>query len=342
LKPDHAGRAAHGERLLDVIELRTHFATDHGIVRSVDGVSLHVDAGETLGIVGESGCGKSVTALSIMRLVPSPPGLIAGGEIRFRGRDLATLTEAEMQDVRGDSIAMIYQEPMTCLNPVHTIGKQISEALVRHRHLGREEARARAVELLRLVGIPLPEQRADAYPHQLSGGMRQRVMIAMALSCNPQLLIADEPTTALDVTVQAQILELLQRLQQEFGMATMLITHDLGVVAEMCERVVVMYAGRVVEEADVLSLFARPLHPYTEGLLASIPRLEGDRETLFAIPGSVPNPAARPPGCSFAARCSYAMDRCHTEDPPLERFAPGAKAACFLAAERFAASGGAR
>lgn len=325
-----------GDQLLEIRNLETQFMTDRGLIRSVDGVSLHVDAGETLGIVGESGCGKSVTSLSIMRLVPSPPGHIAGGEILFRGQDLLALSEEDMRRVRGNSIAMIYQEPMTSLNPVLTVGRQIAEVASLHQGLGRQEAMDRAVDMLRLVGIPLPEQRAAAYPHQLSGGMRQRVMIAMALCCTPQLLVADEPTTALDVTVQAQILDLLRRLKREFGMAIMLITHDLGVVAEMCERVVVMYAGRVVEEADVFSLFARPLHPYTEGLLASIPRLDDERETLHAIPGVVPDPLARPSGCRFATRCAYVMDRCRREDPPLETFGPGLKAACFLAAERLA------
>jgi oligopeptide transport system ATP-binding protein len=325
-----------GDRLLEIRNLETQFMTDRGLIRSVDGVSLHVDAGETLGVVGESGCGKSVTSLSIMRLVPSPPGRIAGGEILFRGQDLLALSEEDMRRVRGNSIAMIYQEPMTSLNPVLTVGRQIAEVSSLHQGLSRQKAMDRAVDMLRLVGIPLPEQRAAAYPHQLSGGMRQRVMIAMALCCTPQLLVADEPTTALDVTVQAQILDLLRRLKREFGMAIMLITHDLGVVAEMCERVVVMYAGRVVEEADVFSLFARPLHPYTEGLLASIPRLDDERETLHAIPGVVPDPLARPPGCRFATRCPYVMDRCRQEEPPLEILGPGLKAACFLAAERLA------
>jgi oligopeptide transport system ATP-binding protein len=325
-----------GDRLLEIRNLETQFMTDRGLIRSVDGVSLHVDAGETLGVVGESGCGKSVTSLSIMRLVPSPPGRIAGGEILFRGQDLLALSEEDMRRVRGNSIAMIYQEPMTSLNPVLTVGRQIAEVSSLHQGLSRQKAMDRAVDMLRLVGIPLPEQRAAAYPHQLSGGMRQRVMIAMALCCTPQLLVADEPTTALDVTVQAQILDLLRRLKREFGMAIMLITHDLGVVAEMCERVVVMYAGRVVEEADVFSLFARPLHPYTEGLLASIPRLDDERETLHAIPGVVPDPLARPPGCRFATRCPYVMDRCRQEEPPLEILGPGLKAACFLATERLA------
>jgi oligopeptide transport system ATP-binding protein len=325
-----------GDRLLEIRNLETQFMTDRGLIRSVYGVSLHVDAGETLGVVGESGCGKSVTSLSIMRLVPSPPGRIAGGEILFRGQDLLALSEEDMRRVRGNSIAMIYQEPMTSLNPVLTVGRQIAEVSSLHQGLSRQKAMDRAVDMLRLVGIPLPEQRAAAYPHQLSGGMRQRVMIAMALCCTPQLLVADEPTTALDVTVQAQILDLLRRLKREFGMAIMLITHDLGVVAEMCERVVVMYAGRVVEEADVFSLFARPLHPYTEGLLASIPRLDDERETLHAIPGVVPDPLARPPGCRFATRCPYVMDRCRQEEPPLEILGPGLKAACFLATERLA------
>jgi oligopeptide transport system ATP-binding protein len=329
--------AAARKPILEIRNLKTWFSSERGDVRSVDGISLHVDEGETLGIVGESGCGKSVTSLSVMRLIPTPPGRYVDGEILFEGRNLLTLGKSEMRALRGNSLSMIYQEPMTSLNPVFTVGDQIAEAVHEHMKLSHGQAHARAVEMLRLVNIPEPERRANEFPHQLSGGMRQRVMIAMALACNPKLLIADEPTTALDVTIQAQILELLRRLRKEIGMSIMLITHDLGVVAEMCDRVVVMYSGKIVETAEVRPLFAHPLHPYTEGLLASIPRLDEDVEELHAIEGSVPSPTDRPPGCAFAARCQYAFARCREEEPPLETVAPGRQAACFLADARLAA-----
>ncbi|MDB5532417.1 MAG: oligopeptide transporter ATP-binding protein, partial [Hyphomicrobiales bacterium] len=282
-----------GAPVLDIRNLKTYFASDRGEVRAVDGVSLHIDAGETLGVVGESGSGKSVTSLSVMRLIAAPPGRYADGEILFEGRDILKLDKAAMRDLRGNKLSMIFQEPMTSLNPVFTVGAQIAEAIMLHQHLSRQAAFEKAIDMLRLVNISAPERRAHEFPHQLSGGMRQRVMIAMALSCNPKLLIADEPTTALDVTIQAQILDLMRKLRAELGMAIMLITHDLGIVAEMCDRVVVMYGGRIVEEADVLSLFDNPLHPYSEGLLASIPRIDEDVEQLYAIEGSVPNPADR-------------------------------------------------
>jgi peptide/nickel transport system ATP-binding protein len=326
--------------LLEVDDLTTHFFTRDGIVRAVDGVSFSVMRGEVLAIVGESGCGKSVTSLSIMRLVASPPGRTVRGRVLFEGRDLLRLPEPEMRKVRGDAISMIFQEPMTSLNPVLTIGHQIAEALVLHRGLSRDEAMRRSIELLRLVRIPAPDRRATQYPHQLSGGMRQRVMIAMALACEPRLLIADEPTTALDVTIQAQILDLMRELKQKTGAAIVLITHDLGVVAEMAERVVVMYAGRKVEEAPVELLFARPLHPYTRGLLDSIPTL-GDagtrvagaaRTRLAEIPGTVPSLAEPIVGCAFAPRCAYAAARCRQESPPLEQKAAAHFAACWESA----------
>jgi oligopeptide/dipeptide ABC transporter ATP-binding protein len=319
--------------VLEIKGLKTYFSSEHGEVRPVDGVSLHIGVGETLGVVGESGCGKSVTSLSVMRLIQTPPGRYVDGEILFEGIDLLKLGKQEMRHLRGNRLSMIYQEPMTSLNPVLTIGSQIAETIALHQKLGKKEALAKAVAMLRLVNIPDPERRAYAFPHQLSGGMRQRVMIAMALACSPKLLIADEPTTALDVTIQAQILDLMKRLRKEMGMAIMLITHDLGVVAEMCDRVVVMYSGRIVEEADVNALFDDPLHPYTQGLLASIPRIDDDVDKLYAIEGSVPNPSERLPGCAFAPRCPRAFDRCRAEAPPLVDIAPGRKAACFLAGE---------
>ncbi|MDB5534762.1 MAG: oligopeptide transporter ATP-binding protein [Hyphomicrobiales bacterium] len=322
--------------VLEIRNLKTYFASDRGEVRAVDGVSLHIDAGETLGVVGESGSGKSVTSLSVMRLIASPPGRYADGEIFFEGRDILKLDKAAMRDLRGNKLSMIFQEPMTSLNPVFTVGAQIAEAIMLHQHLSRQAAFKKAIDMLRLVNISAPERRAHEFPHQLSGGMRQRVMIAMALSCNPKLLIADEPTTALDVTIQAQILDLMRKLRAELGMAIMLITHDLGIVAEMCDRVVVMYGGRIVEEADVISLFDNPLHPYSEGLLASIPRIDEDVEQLYAIEGSVPNPADRSVGCAFAPRCRYAFERCRSETPVLSSIADGRKAACFLAGERLA------
>src|SRR6202045_4114258 len=308
-------RPAPANPILEVADLRTWFFTRDGVVRAVDGVSFHVIPGETLAVVGESGCGKSVTALSILRLIPSPPGRIVSGAIHFAGRDLLALSEEEMRRVRGNEISMIFQEPMTSLNPVMTIGKQISEALILHRDMDRKAALKRAVEMLDLVRIPEPAQRAKEYPHQLSGGMRQRAMIAMALACNPKVMIADEPTTALDVTIQAQILDIILDLQRKLGTAMILITHDLGVVAETAKRVIVMYAGKKVEEAPVGELFARPMHPYTVGLMASIPRLDllrgedkADTDRLQEIPGIVPALFALPPGCAFAARCSKATD----------------------------------
>ena len=325
------------EPLLRVRDLRTYFVTDRGsgTARAVDGVSLDLYPGETLGVVGESGCGKTVMSLSILRLVPEPPGHIRPGSlIEFEGHNLLTLPPRDLRAVRGNRIAMIFQEPMTSLNPVLTIGDQVAEAAIVHQHLSRAVARRRAIELLRQVGIPEPEERVDHYPHQLSGGMRQRVMIAMALICRPQILIADEPTTALDVTIQAQILELLARLRQELGMAVLLITHDLGVVAGTADRVVVMYAGQVVETAPTPELFAHPRHPYTEGLMESIPRLDRPRARLHSIPGSVPAATAWPQGCRFHPRCPYAWDKCRTEEPPLlETGTDGHTARCWLVAE---------
>jgi len=300
------------EHLLEVRNLCTYFHTEEGLGKAVDGVSFELRRGETLGLVGESGCGKSVSALSVMRLIPQPPGQIESGEILFAGRDLLRLSEEEMCRVRGDEIAMIFQEPMTSLNPVLTCGFQITESVILHQGVSKQEARNRAIEMLRLVGIPAPEQRVDEYPHQLSGGMRQRVMIAMALSCNPQLLIADEPTTALDVTIQAQILELLQRLQEELKMAVLMITHDLGVIAEVADRVAVMYAGQVVEYASTRDLFNSPQHPYTRGLMQSVPRLDESRERLDIISGIVPDAREFPEGCRFAPRCPLAEDRCRS------------------------------
>jgi len=322
--------------LLEVSDLGTWFYTRQGIVKAVDGVDFEVAAGETLAIVGESGCGKSMTALSLMRLIPDPPGRIVSGSIKLAGRDLLKISEEEMRDVRGNEISMIFQEPMTSLNPVMTIGKQISEALILHRDMDRRQAMKRAIEMLELVRIPEPAQRAKEYPHQLSGGMRQRAMIAMALACNPKVLIADEPTTALDVTIQAQILELIVELQREFSAAVLLITHDLGVVAETAHRVIVMYAGRKVEEATVGELFAKPLHPYTVGLMNSIPRLDlmrgqTDRtnERLQEIPGIVPPLFDLPPGCAFAPRCNRADEKCRSERPAYEEKQPGHWAACW-------------
>ena len=322
------------EPILDIADLRTWFFTRDGVVRAVDGVSFHVIPGETLAIVGESGCGKSVTALSVLRLIPSPPGRIVSGAIRFAERDLLRLSEAEMRAVRGNEISMIFQEPMTSLNPVLTIGRQIAETLTLHQGLDRSAALAKAIHMLRLVHIPEAERRIAEYPHQLSGGMRQRVMIAMALACNPKLLIADEPTTALDVTIQAQILDLMRELKQKIDAAIVLITHDLGVVAEMAQRVVVMYAGRKAEEAPVGTLFRRPLHPYTKGLLASVPRLgaslHADRAPRLAeIAGTVPSLREPIPGCPFATRCTLATAICEREMPVFEEKEPGHFAACF-------------
>ncbi len=320
--------------LLEVTDLQTHFATPDGINRAVDGVSFHVDEGETLALVGESGCGKSVTALSILRLIPEPPGKIAGA-IRLAGRNLLTLPDRAMRDIRGKDVSMIFQEPMTSLNPVLTIGRQLAETLRLHAGLSRAAAARRAVEMLDLVGIPDARARLDDYPHRLSGGMRQRVMIAMALACNPKLLIADEPTTALDVTIQAQILDLMRDLKRRIGAAIVLITHDLGLVAEVAARVMVMYAGRKVEEAPVAALFATPRHPYTQGLLGAVPRLgsslDGRATRLVEIPGSVPSLKHRIQGCVFASRCTQATDLCRTVAPALEAKAPGHLAACHYA-----------
>ena len=319
--------------LLEVKNLQTHFFTRAGVVRSVDGVSFHLDRGELLGLVGESGCGKSVTALSVMRLV-APPGKIVGGEIWFDGEDLRAASENRMREIRGDDIAMIFQDPMTSLNPVYTVGEQIAEALRLHRKLSRRDARAAAVEAMQEVAIPDPARRADDYPHQLSGGMRQRVMIAMALACDPKLLIADEPTTALDVTIQAQILELLDGLRKSRELAVLLITHDLGVVAEVADRVAVMYTGRIVEESPVAELFARPKMPYTEGLLKSVPKLTageaGKVERLQTIEGTVPKPTDLPPGCHFAPRCTYREPRCTVGRIPLYELEGGVKVRCVL------------
>ena len=325
-----------GATVLDVKGLRTVFFTNAGLFRAVDDVSFSVGHGETLAIVGESGCGKSVTALSILRLVPNPPGRIVGGSIVFEGADLLGLDEAKMRAIRGNRISMIFQEPMTSLNPVMTIGRQITEAVRLHCSMPAKQAWQQAVEMLRIVRIPEPEQRAREYPHQLSGGMRQRAMIAMALACRPALLIADEPTTALDVTIQAQILALMLDLQKQLGMGLILITHDLGVVAQTAQRVIVMYAGRKVEEADVETLFADPRHPYTRGLMASIPALPAPGRTderLAEIPGIVPSLTKLPAGCAFAPRCGLAIARCHQEYPPLQDWGGRHLAACWRAAE---------
>jgi peptide/nickel transport system ATP-binding protein len=323
-----------GERLLEVKGLKTYFFTDEGVVRAVDGIDLYIDKGETLGVVGESGCGKTVTALSILRLIAMPPGRIVEGQILYEGRDLVTLPAGQMRRVRGKEISMVFQEPMTSLNPVFTIGEQIAEAIRLHEGLGRRAAMAKTVEMLKLVHMPNPERRVKEYPHQLSGGMRQRVMIAMALSCNPKLLIADEPTTALDVTIQAQILDLLNELKAKLGMAVLLITHDMGVIAETAQRVMVMYAAKVVEEAPVKELFKEPLHPYTQGLLRSIPRIDlaaTKRQRLEPIPGTVPTlRGALKPGCRFAPRCALAKPMHFENTPPLKEVRPGHKVACFL------------
>jgi oligopeptide/dipeptide ABC transporter ATP-binding protein len=319
--------------LLEVRDLQTHFPTRAGLVRAVDGVSFYLDRGELLGLVGESGCGKSITALSVMRLI-APPGKIVGGEIIFDGEDLLAASEDRMREIRGDDIAMIFQDPMTSLNPVYTVGEQIAEALRLHRKLSHKEARRATVEAMREVSIPDPARRVDDYPHQLSGGMRQRVMIAMALACDPKLLIADEPTTALDVTIQAQILELLNELRQTRDLAVLLITHDLGVVAEVADRVAVMYTGRIVEESPVEELFARPKMPYTEGLLRSVPKLVADyvgrEKRLETIEGVVPSPTALPIGCHFAPRCSHRMPRCTEGEIPLYDLEGGVRVRCVL------------
>jgi len=318
------------EPLLEIKGLQTHFETDSGRVPAVDGVDIYIRKGEVLGIVGESGCGKSVMSLSVMRLVPNPPGRIVSGTIQYKGEDLVHVSEKRMQQIRGDEIAMIFQEPMTSLNPVFTNGNQISETVRVHRSLNKKEARLHAIEMLRKVGIPRPEAIVDEYPHQLSGGMRQRVMIAMAMACDPELLIADEPTTALDVTIQAQILDLMKQLNRDLGTAIMMITHDLGVVAEMCDRIVVMYAGKVVEEGSTRDILKNPQHPYTRGLIQSVPRMDVAQDKLYSIPGNVPNPRFMPEGCRFAPRCEHAMDRCHTEMPALVTLDAGHQSRCWL------------
>jgi peptide/nickel transport system ATP-binding protein len=321
------------EPLLQIKGLQTYFSTDDGTIRAVDGVDIDISAGETVGVVGESGCGKTVTARSVMKLIDMPPGRFAGGQILWRGRDIVPLSVEEMDLIRAREIGMIFQEPMTSLNPVYTVGDQIAETVREHEGLSRKAAKDRAVAMLELVQIPNAKKRVDDYPHQFSGGMRQRVMIAMALSCNPKLLIADEPTTALDVTIQAQILELMLEMKQRLGMAIMLITHAMGVVAETCQRVVVMYAGKVVEEAPVKELFGNPRHPYTRGLIRSIPRIDrsgGGHKRLEAIAGTVPSMLALPKGCRFAPRCPFAHDACLVAIPPLREVAPGHKVACVL------------
>ena len=321
------------EPLLDIRGLKTHFGTDNGVVRAVDGVDIAIGRGETVGVVGESGCGKTVTAMSILKLIAMPPGRIVEGQILFEGRDLIPLESDELDGIRTKQIAMVFQEPMTSLNPVYTIGDQIGEGVRKHEKLSRRAALDKTIEMLRLVQIPNAEKRVTDYPHQFSGGMRQRVMIAMALSCSPKLLIADEPTTALDVTIQAQILELLADMKSRFGMAVMLITHAMGVVAETAQRVVVMYAGRVIEEAPVDELFANPRHPYTQGLIRSIPHIDRaatSKKRLEAIPGVVPSLITPPPGCRFAPRCRYAMPACRLAVPPLLDIGGGHKVACIL------------
>ncbi len=318
-----------GEPLLEIRNLKTCFYTEDGVVPAIENVSFSLDKGETIGIVGESGSGKSVTALSVMRLIPNPPGRIECGEIIFEGENLLEKRMDQMRGIRGNDIAMIFQEPMTSLNPVLTVGDQIMEAIVLHQKLSKQDAKAKAVHMLRLVGIPSPERRVNDYPHQMSGGMRQRVMIAMALSCNPKLLIADEPTTALDVTVQAQILELMMALKDDLGTSVMLITHDLGVIAETADKVVVMYAGNVVEKAGVRELFREPAHPYTMGLLGSIPKLNEDSKRLQSIEGVVPSPFNMPKGCRFSPRCGHAMDICREREPVFAKIADGHHVSCW-------------
>jgi peptide/nickel transport system ATP-binding protein len=318
------------QNLLEVADLCVYFRTHDGLVKAVDGVSFTLNEGETLGLVGESGCGKSVSAYAILQLLPVPPAVYAGGEIRFRNENLLALNDAGMRRVRGNQISMIFQEPMSSLNPIMTIGQQITEVFLEHQKISKREARDRAIEMLRRVRIPSPEARFNEYPHQLSGGMKQRAMIAMALMCRPQLLIADEPTTALDVTIQAQILDLLNDLQSEFGMSVLLITHDLGVIAETCERVAVMYAGRIVESAPVADLFEKPKHPYTHGLFRSLPSLTEKKKTLAVIPGAVPSPLDFPSGCRFRTRCAMVQEICKQE-PPLRELAPSHFAACHFA-----------
>ncbi len=318
------------EIILEVKDLKIHFETADGIAKAVDGISYKVEAGKTLGIVGESGCGKSITSLAILKLIPQPPGIIAGGEILYRGKDLLKFSDEEIRKIRGHKISMIFQEPMTALNPILTVGEQISEVIIRHLNKTKAEALEKTIKLLEEVGIPSPEARVDEYPHQLSGGMKQRVMIAMALACEPDILIADEPTTALDVTVQAQILDLLRKMQREYGMAIILITHALGVIAEMADEVVVMYAGKVVETTDVRSLYKKRLHPYTQGLFEAIPSVTEKKERLAIIKGVVPNPLEYPDGCRFSTRCHLVEEQCHNKDPLLRTIEAGHQVACHL------------
>ena len=322
-----------GDRVLEVNDLRVDFITDRGWTPVIEGVSFHVDRGETLGIVGESGSGKSVSSLAVMSLIPNPPGRISGGSIRLLGEELTTASTKHIEDLRGDVMAMVFQEPMSSLNPAYKVGEQIAEVVRRHRGLSRKAALARAVEVLDLVGIPNAARRAKSYPHEFSGGMRQRVMLAMAISCEPQLLIADEPTTALDVTIQAQVLELLRDMRDEFGMALMFITHDLGVVADICDRVIVMYAGQVIEESPIDPLYRQPMHPYTEGLLTSMPQIGGVNERLASIPGSPPVPWAMPTGCRFHPRCPYALEACSSTDISLRRIDSDRSSRCIRSDE---------
>lgn len=317
------------ENILKVNNLKTHFYTDEGIIPGVDGVDIELAKSETLAIVGESGCGKSVTALSILRLIPNPPGKIVEGEILYNGKDLLKMSEKQMRGIRGNDISMIFQEPMTSLNPVFTVGMQIMESLMIHQNLNKKEARKVAIEMIKLVGIPSPEKRVDEYPHQFSGGMKQRIMIAMALACNPKILIADEPTTALDVTIQAQILRLMADLKKKVNTAIILITHDMGVVAQIAENVMVMYAGKAVEYGDVKSIFKNPLHPYTIGLLESIPKINDEKERLYNIKGTIPSPKNYPKGCRFSPRCEQAMPICHEEEPDLIELNNNVRVRCW-------------
>lgn len=316
--------------LVEFKNLKTHFFTEDGVVKAVDDVSFKIKQGETIGVVGESGCGKSVTAMSLMRLIPNPPGEIVGGDIIFDGKSILNISEDEMREIRGNSISVIFQEPMTSLNPVFTVGQQISEVIILHQKLDKQQAEKKSIDMLKLVGIPRAEEIVKCYPHELSGGMRQRVMIAMAMACNPKLLIADEPTTALDVTIQAQILDLMKEIKEKLGTSIMLITHDLGVIAEMADYVVVMYAGKVVEEAPVIELFENPMHPYTLGLLQSKPILNQNRERLYSIPGQVPNPIGLPNDCHFCTRCSKNIKMCSEKIPPLVDIGNNHKVACWL------------
>ncbi|MBU3146238.1 ABC transporter ATP-binding protein [Clostridium sp. CF012] len=322
------------KNLVEIKNLKTYFYTEDGIVKAVDDVSFNIRKGEIIGVVGESGCGKSVTAMSIMKLIPSPPGKIVGGEIIFEDKKILELKDDEMRKIRGNDIAVIFQEPMTSLNPIFTIGYQIEEVILLHQKLSKVETKKKAIEMLKLVGVPRPDEIVRCYPHELSGGMRQRAMIAMAVSCNPKLLIADEPTTALDVTIQAQILDIMKDLKKKLNTSIMLITHDLGVIAEMAEYVVVMYAGKVVEEASVIELFKNPMHPYTDGLMKSKPSLDKEVDRLYSIPGQVPNPIDMPEECHFCPRCPKALDICRKQQPPIKEIRPGHKVACFLYEEQ--------